>query len=193
MRRRTLAVVVLTSAMLLIGAGCSKDNSSSSSTTTAKSRATTTTAAGNKSFQVSTQDGEVSLSLDGQLPPNWPSAFPVPSGAKAAGSGSLGGSDQTVQVAVYDTTGSPSDAFDFYKNSSAYTVDNSGSVGLGSRYVGTVKFSGSYTGRVTIISNNGKARIVIVLKSSGTGATTTSTAGSATVTTVSTTTAASTP
>jgi hypothetical protein len=190
--RRSLTGVALAATILLVAAGCSK-SSSTSSTTTSRSRETTTTTAGNKSFQVSTQDGEVSLSLDGQLPPNWPTSFPVPSDAKVAGSGSLGGSSKTVQVGVYDTSGSPQDAYNFYKDSTAYTVDSSQSVGLGSRYVGTVKFSGAFAGRVTIISNDSTARIVIVLESAGTGTTTSTSSGSSTSTTAgSSTTAAST-
>ena len=53
--------------------GCSSSGSSTASKTTARN------------FQVSTPNGQVSLSLDGQLPANWPSQFPVPSGAEVAG------------------------------------------------------------------------------------------------------------
>ena len=82
---------------LVAAAGCSSSSSSSTAgpATTAASPATTTASPTPKiwakNFQVSTPNGQVSLSLDGQLPPNWPSQFPVPAGAKAAGSGSLGG------------------------------------------------------------------------------------------------------
>jgi hypothetical protein len=91
-----------------------------------------------KNFQVSTPNGQVSLSLDGQLPPNWPSQFPVPSGAKVAGSGSLGGSSSAVLVAAYTTSESPSDAFAFYKDNSKLTTPGQRSVGAGAHYAASL-------------------------------------------------------
>ena len=95
---------------LVAAAGCSSSSSSAASpATTAASPATTTASPTPKitarNFQVSTPNGQVSLSLDGQLPSNWPSQFPVPAGFKVAGSGSLGGSSSATLVAAY--TASP--------------------------------------------------------------------------------------
>ena len=111
-------------------------------------------------------NGQVSLSLDGQLPPNWPSQFPVPAGAKAAGSGSLGGSSSATLVAAYTTSESDSDAFAFYKDNSKLTTSDQKSVGTGAHYVGRAKITAPYTGSVTVVSHSGTTYIVIVLTSS---------------------------
>ena len=171
---RTLVI-----ALLLAGAavGCSSSSKKSTSTTTS-------TSGGSKTFQIQTPEGQVSLSLDGKLPPNWPSEFPVAPGASPAGSGSLGNTSTTTLVGVYSTTGSAEDAFNFYKSTSAYDVDSSSSAGIGSAFVGSVEFSGSYRGSATIASLSGTTYIVIVLQTGGTNSTTTTTTGATTTTTV---------
>jgi len=157
-------VVGLLLGCLVAAAGCSSSSSSTASpATTAASPTATSTA---KNFQVSTPSGQVSLSLDGQLPPNWPSQFPVPSGAKAAGSGSLGGSSSATLVAAYTTSESASDAFAFYTGNSKLTTSDQKSVGTGAHYVGRVKITAPYTGSVTVVSHSGTTYIVIVLTSS---------------------------
>ncbi len=161
--KRALTATAVSAAVLLGGVACS-----SSSTNEA---ATTTTTASKKSFEISTEDGQVSLSLDGKLPPGWPSAFPVPNGAQPAGSGSLGGSSTTVLVGVFTAPGSPEDAYGFYTSQSSLTVESKSSIGSGDRYVGTVKFSGSDTGRVTVLPRDGQTYIVVVLETAGTGST----------------------
>src|SRR4051794_32702828 len=90
---------------LMAGAtvGCSSSDTSTPATT---STSTTTTTASNRTVAFDTPDGQVSVSLDGKLPPNWPTAFPVAPGATPAGSGSLGNSDKTVMVGVYSVSGS---------------------------------------------------------------------------------------
>jgi hypothetical protein len=123
-------------------------------------------AKGAMSFQVSTDSGQVSLSLDGQLPPNWPSDFPVPSGATPAGSGSLTGSSSGVMVGVYQTTATPADTFAFYQSpSSGLTTSGAKSVGVGSSYVGRLKMSAPHNGSVTVVSHNSTTFIVIVITS----------------------------
>ena len=77
MRIRWVSALAIFAIVLM--AACGSSSKSSSSTTTTVPR----------NFNVETPNGQVSLSLDGQLPPNWPSSFPVPSGATPAGSGSL--------------------------------------------------------------------------------------------------------
>jgi len=151
----------------LIGAvavGCSDDSSS-------KSSSTTTSKSSRKSFQVSTPDGQASLSLDGQLPPGWPSGFPVAPDTKKAGSGSLGNTNKTVLIGVFSATSKPEDVFNFYKSNSAYTVNNSSSAGAGSAFVGTVEFSGAYTGSASVVSNDGTTYVVVELDTGGAGAT----------------------
>lgn len=157
-------VVGLLLGCLVAAAGCSSSSSSTASpATTGASPAPTSTV---KNFQVSTPNGQVSLSLDGQLPPNWPSQFPVPSGAKAAGSGSLGGSSSAALVAAYTTLESASDAFAFYKNNSKLTTSDQKSAGTGAHYVGSAKITAPYTGSVTVVSHSGTTYIVIVLTNS---------------------------
>ena len=138
-----------------------------------KSSSTTTTTVSGKNIAVQTPDGQVSLSLDGQLPPNWPAGFPVPSGATPAGSGSLVNGDTGVLVGVYTTTQPPADAFDFYKNNASLTVTNPKSIGTGDAYVGTLDLSGSYTGNVTVVATGSGTHIVVTLKSGSSNATTT--------------------
>jgi hypothetical protein len=150
---RALAVL----ALLLI-VGCTSSPSKSSSSPSSPS----TTSPG-RSFAVNTPQGSVSVSLDGKLPSGWPSGFPIPSGATAAGSGSIGGSKESHMIAVFDYPGTGSDAFDFYKNNSSLTVNNAKSVGTGSAFVGRMELTGSYSGSVTVTGYNGQTYIVVYL------------------------------
>jgi hypothetical protein len=155
---RTRISTVLCLAVLIGGASaCSSDSSSSKNTTTTS----------NKGFEVSTPEGQVSLSLSGSLPPNWPSDFPVPSGAGPAGSGSLGNSSQTGLVGVYSTSQSPEDAYNFYKTNSALDVTSSTSVGS----IGTVQFSGAFSGSVVTLPYNSETLIVVLLSQTSTDTT----------------------
>ena len=100
MKVRRFAIVALAAASVAVPVGaCSGEDTDATSSTT-----TTTTSAPPRNFQVSTPDGQVSLSLDGQLPPGWPTDFPVPDGAEPAGSGSIGDAESTVRVGVFTTT-----------------------------------------------------------------------------------------
>lgn len=156
-------MVVVAALIGAVAVGCSSDDSS-------KSSSSTTTSSGNrKSFQVATPDGQASLSLDGQLPPGWPSGFPVAPNTKKAGSGSLGNTSQTVLVGVYSATSKPDEVFNFYQSSSAYTVDSSNSAGVGSAFVGNVRFSGAYTGNATVVSNSGTTYVIVTLENAGAG------------------------
>jgi hypothetical protein len=148
-----IAIAVALVALFGAAAACSDSDSDSATTTT-------TTPQG---FEVQTPDGQVSLSLSGQLPPNWPDDFPVPSDSEPAGSGSLGGSTSTGFVGVYSTTGTPEDAYNFYKDNSELDVTSSSSLGSGSTYLGTVQFEGEWNGLVTVLPYNGETLIVIVL------------------------------
>lgn len=149
-------VAAVACAGLLLIAGCSSSSKSSSNR-----NPTTTTP---KSFQVQTPEGQVSLSLTGQLPPGWPSSFPVPSGATAAGSGSFVNGGSGALVGVYTTSQSGSDAFSFYKSNSSLTVASSKSAGVGNAYLGQVKLGGAYAGgSVTVTAVSGTTYIVVVL------------------------------
>jgi hypothetical protein len=146
--------------------GCSSNTTSSPPTTTTT---TTTTAPSNKTIAIDTPDGQASVSLDGKLPPNWPSSFPVPPGATPAGSGSIGDSTNTVMVGVYGISGSAEDAFNFYKNNSSLTVSNPSSAGVGPLFAGRLTLGGQYAGSVTVGGFSGQTLLVIVLKSPGAG------------------------
>jgi len=153
---------------LAAAAGCSSSTTSTASpATTAASPATSAAspaASGtSQSFQVSTENGEVTLSLNGQLPPGWPADFPVPPGAKVAGSGSLAGTSSAALVAGYTTSQSPSDAFTFYRDNSKLTTSGATSVGVGSHFVGGMKVTAPDTGSVTVITHSGATYIVVVL------------------------------
>jgi len=177
--RKTVALALVTAGLMLPTAACS---SSAPSTSTTSTTAASSTTSGNKSFEVTTADGQISLSLDGNLPPGWPETFPVPSEASAAGSGSLATGGSGKLVAVFTSTGSPQDAYTFYKDTTTFTVDDSSSAGIGSAYLGTVKFSGSYSGRVTVVSKGGATTIVIVLDAGSDGAATDTSASSTSTT-----------
>ena len=174
-----LAVGLLLGCVVAV-AGCSSSSSSSPTASPATSAASPATPAANpatsaaspapartaQNFKVSTPNGQVSLSLDGQLPPNWPSQFPVPPESKVAGSGSLGGSSSATLVAAYTTSETPQDAFAFYKDNSKLTTSGEKSVGIGEHYIGRAKITAPYTGSVTVVSHSGTTYIVIVLTNS---------------------------
>ena len=101
-----------------------------------------------------------------RVPPDWPSQFPVPSGAEVPGSGSLGGSSSATLVAAYTTSESAPDAFafTFYEDNSKLTTSDQKTAGAGERYVGSAKITAPYTGSVTVVSHSGTTYIVIVLR-----------------------------
>jgi hypothetical protein len=163
MRIRALFVIVVTAMMLAAACGSSS-----------KSTSKTTTTSGGKNFHVNTPNGQVSLSLTGQLPPNWPATFPVPSGAKPAGSGSLVNGGSGVMIGVYTTSEAPSDVLNFYKTNTSLTVKSSKSAGKGNAFVGSVQLGGAYDGgSVKVLAVSQSTYIVIVLKPSSSTATTT--------------------
>lgn len=175
---RAVLVGTMAIGLVLATVGCSSDSDSTAATTT-------TAAPDNRSFQISTDAGQVSLSLDGKLPPGWPTNFPLPSGAEPAGSGSIGSSSEGVMVAVFSATGSPEDTYDYYVSDAGLTVDSKRSVGVGGAYLGTVTFSGAESGTVTVLPKDGETLIVVILQTDGAGGSTgTTTAGASGTTTV---------
>ncbi len=158
--RRSWAVVAaaLTVACLSL-VGCSSSHPAGSSTTPSTP---------SRSFAIDTPEGTVSLSLDGELPPHWPSGFPVPPGATPAGSGSIGSETTAHQIAVYETTSTGQETFDFYKNSTSLTVSNPKSVGTGSAFVGRLEFSGTHKGSVTVTDLTDQTHVIVYLNTSTT-------------------------
>ena len=167
MRRIMLAVACF--ALLGGVLACSDSDDSSDSTTSTASRG----------FEVQTPEGQVSISLSGNLPPNWPDDFPVPSGAEPAGSGSLGDSSQTGFVGVYSSSQTPEDVYNFYRDEADLQVDSASSLGSGSAYLGTVGFSGEWSGYVVVLPSNDETLMVVLLSQGAVG---TTLAGSATTT-----------
>ena len=160
------AVLALTAVLVLGLAACSSSSKSSSKNSNNSTNG----------LHVETPSGQVSLSLNGQLPPNWPSSFPVPNGAKVAGSGSLVNGEAGAMVAVYTTSESPSDTYNFYKSNSSLTITSSKSAGGNNAFLGSVKLGGQYPGSsVTVAALSGSTYIVIVLKPASTTTTTAST------------------
>jgi hypothetical protein len=186
MRNRGVRTLAITAIVLLGACGGSSNNSSSSGSSTVLPTTTATsssTVPSNKGFEVQTDDGQVSLSLNGQLPPDWPASFPLPSGATPAGSGSLVKGGSGVIVGVFTTSQAPGDVYDFYKTSSALTIGSARSAGVGSAYVGRLELTGSHTGHVTIVALNGTTTIIVTLKPASPTTTTTPKAATTVTTT----------
>lgn len=185
-KRTRIAASTALACLVLAGAACSSENSASTSTSTSTSSATLP-----QSFQVDTADGQVSLSLDGKLPPGWPKDFPVPASAQPAGSGSLGTStDSTLRVGVY-TTGDPGDSvLDFYSNDPDLVTTGRKGAGLGDNFAGRIELTSPYTGSVTVVSRQGNTYLVVTLKGEQPAPTTSTTGAGATTTTPTTTAAA---
>jgi hypothetical protein len=165
MNVRRIIVTTLAAASIAVPvAACSNEDSTAESTTT-----TTTTSTPPKNFQVSTPDGQVSLSLDGQLPPGWPTDFPLPDGADPAGSGSLGDGDGTVRVGVFTTTESGQDALAFYTDNKDVKTENPSAAGAGDRLVASVDLVSPVEGSLTVLSRSDTTYLVVVLNDSTSG------------------------
>lgn len=164
-------------ALVLLAPACSDDDSSSDSA----DRTTTTEGSGNLS--VSTPEGEVSLSLDGDLPPDWPSDFPLPDKTEPAGSGSLAGESSGVMIGVFSTTESGTDAFDFYTGETSLDPSDETSAGVGSGFAGSMKIAGDYDGSVTVAGIESTTYVVVILNNGGVGSTSSTTTADASITT----------
>jgi hypothetical protein len=136
--------------------------------------ACTGTGNGNSNVEVSTPEGQVSLSLNGKLPPNWPSNTPVPPGARPAGSASLVGNAHGIKAGVYRSRQSPEQVYNFYTGDSSITTTSKSAVGSGSNFVGRVSITAPITANITIVPYQHGSLIVIVIPG-GHGASTTPT------------------
>lgn len=174
-RSKSIAVVVV-AAIVLGGAACSSDDDDDAATTT-------TTAASGSGFSVETPAGQVSLSLEGDLPPGWPADFPLPEGAEPAGSGSLAGDDSGVRVGVFSTTAPAEETFAFFTGESSLEPTGARDVGVGDRFLGSVDIGGDYDGSVTVAGSADTTYIVVILEGGTTATTGTSDADTATTAT----------
>lgn len=172
-RNKVIGVAAVVVIVAVAATACSNNESTETTTT----RAETTTTAKRESFQVSTPEGQASLSLDGQLPPGWPANFPVPDNAEPAGSGSVSGSTSGYLIGVYTTSESGKDVFDFYNSQTALQPTDQRSAG-GSNFLGSMKIASPDSGSITISEVSGTTYIVVFLTTAGTSTSTTG-AGSA--------------
>jgi hypothetical protein len=166
--RSTCAVIVIVVGGLTLAA-CSSSSKSGTDTNT------TTSNSSDKSFEVNTPAGTVTLSRNGELPPNWPESFPTPSGSTPEGSGSLASDDKNVMIGLFKSPETSKDTFNFYKSNDALTVTSSSSIGISSAYLGTVKLGGDYDGGSVVVVPAGtdSAYVVITLKQAPAATTTT--------------------
>lgn len=149
-----LATIAAAAAIAVGASACSSNSTSSPSSTTTSPR----------SFEITTPNGQISVSLDGKLPPNWPSSFPTPSGTKPAGSGSLGGGSTTHLVAIYSSTSTPADVIAFYTSDTKLTTSGETSIGSGSSAVVSVEITAPYTGQLTALSKGNATYLVVNLE-----------------------------
>ena len=177
MRNIATAILIATLAAAGLGACSSDSTSTSSSTSGDRSSVSTSKSKSSDGFAISTPAGEVSVSLSGDLPPGWPSDFPLPKKTDPAGSGSLGGSSSGTMVGVFSTKESGSDALDFYAGDSSLDPSSKKSVGGSSTFLGSVDIAGSFPGSVTVGEISGTTYIVAILNSSGSAGTTTTAKG----------------
>ena len=172
---RNVATAILIATLAATGLGAGSSDSSCDSTST--DRSSVSTSKSSDGFSISTPAGEVSVSLSGDLPPGWPSDFPLPKKTDPAGSGSLGGSSSGTMVGVFSTKESGSDALDFYAGDSSLDPSSKKSAGGSSNFLGSVDLGGSYPGSVTVGEISGTTYIVAILNSDGAGSSTTTTKG----------------
>lgn len=158
MRTRWMAGAVAV-AVLLTGACGSSDDGDG----TPAAETTSTTEEGAQDLSISTPEGQVSLSLDGVLPPDWPEDFPTPDRTEVAGSGSLERDDTGVMVGVYTTDTPAQDAFDVYATDESLEPSDPSSAGVGGGFVGSVDIGGPYDGSVTVAGVEDSVYIVVVL------------------------------
>jgi hypothetical protein len=172
MPARTLLPIVVP---VLLALGCS---GSEPSATTAAPASTAPPATANRTVEMTTDDGQASLSLTGELPPNWPASFPLPPGATPAGSGSLVKDQSGAMVGVFRITGSAEDTFAFYRSNPDVPVTDPSTIGLGPAFVGRAKLGSPWAGSVTVGGAGGADLLVVVLRPSpATSGTTPGTAG----------------
>lgn len=171
--RKLLALLAVAGVATLGTAACSDGDESSDTTARSSSEDASEGSGDSDGFSVETPEGQVSISLDGELPPNWPEDFPAPKSSDVAGSGSLAGSSSGVLVGVYTTRESAEDAFDAYTGDDELNASEVKKVDPGDTFLGTMTISGTYDGSITVTSVGGTTYVVVVLSTDGGGSDTT--------------------
>jgi hypothetical protein len=171
--RKPLIAALITVALVVMGASACSSDSSSDSTTTAKD--TSSVSSSGDGFSISTPEGEVTVSLNGELPSGWPDGYPLPKRTDTAGSGSLADTSSGVMVGVFTTKESGQDAYDFFTGESSLDPSSESSAGGSSNFLGSMTTGGSFPGSVTVGEIDGSTYIVVILTNDGKGSTTTTT------------------
>jgi hypothetical protein len=161
MSARSLLSLLLPVALAV---GCGSESATEGTTAAPSTTMAVAGATLNPSMEVTTPDGQVSLSLDGELPPGWPPLFPLPPGTTPAGSGSLIRDESGGMVGVFRISGSTEDAFAFYRSNPDVPVTDVSSLGIGRAFVGRAKLAGPYEGSVTVGGAGDADLMVIVLR-----------------------------
>lgn len=171
MRRpvRTLSLLCcLTLAGGLVVVGC---NDSDDETTTTTTEAPATTEAQSLTFP--TGEGTVRVTLDGELPANWPADFPLPDGATPLGSGEMVAEDATRMIGVFSAAGTAQETYEFYRDNPDLSVTGSSVFGsAGPDDASTLTLNGQFTGRVSVIPRAGTTYIIANLQTASPEATT---------------------
>lgn len=175
--RRSVRTLCILCCLALAGglavAGCS-DSDDETTTTTAEAPATTEA----PGFSAVTGEGMVRVTLDGQLPANWPEDFPLPDGATPVGSGRMAGEETTTMIGVFSATGTARETYEFYRDNPDLTVTDSSIFGsAGPDDPATVMLNGQFPGRVSVIVQSGTTYIIANLQTSSSGTTTENGAG----------------
>lgn len=165
--RRYLALTLVV-VVSLAGVACSNDDSSSTTSGSEEgSSKPTSDKTDSKTFSVETPEGQASISLDGELPPNWPEDFPAPKQSDVAGSGSLAGDDSGVMVGVYTSRQSGSEVFEDYESNPDLGASDVTTVSPGDAFLGRMEISGSFDGSITVTALDDTTYVVVVLHGGG--------------------------
>lgn len=116
-----------------------------------------------KQVEVQTANGQLSLSLNGELPPHWPHDAPVPPGSHTAGSASLVGESHGLMAGVFRNRQSPEEVYSYYTTANSITVQSQSAVGSGNRFAGRVVVTRPVDANVTVVPYQHETLIVIVI------------------------------
>jgi hypothetical protein len=78
-------------------------------------------------------------------------------------------------VGVFSSSSPPKDVYDFYANNSSLHPTDKSSIGVGSNFVGRMRFSGTYTGSLTVVGRDTTTYLVVDIEMSTGNQTTTTT------------------
>lgn len=65
-------------------------------------------------------------------------------------------------IGVYKTTMAPADAFNFYATNPNLTVSNKATASAGGVFAGSLDFSGTYSGKVTVTNVATEGTLIVI-------------------------------